>query len=133
MKNIVSLTQQRDALHQQLHHHAHRYYVLDDPQIPDAEYDRLFQQLQQLEADHPELITPDSPTQRVLGAVLDGFVSVKHAVPMLSINTETDNQASGAKNFDTRVRKALGLTDADPAVEYVAELKFDGMARWVRT
>ncbi len=128
MKNIVSLTQQRDALHQQLHHHAHRYYVLDEPQIPDAEYDRLFQQLQQLEADHPELITPDSPTQRVLGAVLDGFVSVKHAVPMLSINTETDNQASGAKNFDTRVRKALGLTDADPAVEYVAELKFDGLA-----
>ncbi len=128
MKNIVSITQQRDTLHQQLHDHAHRYYVLDDPQIPDAEYDRLFQQLQQLEADHPELITPDSPTQRVLGAVLDGFTSVKHAVPMLSINTETDNQASGAKNFDTRVRKALGLTDADPAVEYVAELKFDGLA-----
>jgi DNA ligase (NAD+) len=128
MKNIVTFTQQRDALHQQLHHHAHRYYVLDEPQIPDAEYDRLFQQLQQLEADHPELITPDSPTQRVLGAVLGGFTSVKHAVPMLSINTETDNQASGAKNFDTRVRKALGLTDADPAVEYVAELKFDGLA-----
>jgi DNA ligase (NAD+) len=128
MENIVSLTQQRDALHQQLHHHAHRYYVLDEPQIPDAEYDRLFQQLQQLEAEHPGLITPDSPTQRVLGAVLDGFTSVKHAVPMLSINTETDNQASGAKNFDTRVRKALGLADADPAVEYVAELKFDGLA-----
>jgi DNA ligase (NAD+) len=128
MKNIVSLTQQRDALHQQLHHHAHSYYVLDEPQIPDAEYDRLFQQLQQLEAEHPKLITPDSPTQRVLGAVLDGFVSVKHAVPMLSINTETDNQASGAQNFDTRVRKALGLTDADPDVQYVAELKFDGLA-----
>jgi DNA ligase (NAD+) len=120
--------QQRDALHQQLHHYAHQYYVLDDPQIPDAEYDRLFQQLQKLESEYPELITPDSPTQRVIGTVLDGFASVKHAVPMLSINTETDTESSGAKNFDTRVRKALGLTDADPAVEYAVELKFDGLA-----
>jgi DNA ligase (NAD+) len=127
-KNVANPEQQRDTLHQQLHHHAHQYYVLDAPQIPDAEYDRLFQQLQQLEAQHPELRTPDSPTQRVLGAVLDGFVSVKHAVPMLSINTETDTEASGAKNFDTRVRKALGLTEADPGVEYAAELKFDGLA-----
>ena len=128
INNVVDSAAQCDALHQALHYHAHRYYVLDDPQIPDAEYDKLFQQLQKLEADHPELRTPDSPTQRVLGAVLDGFTSVKHAVPMLSINTETDNQASGAHNFDTRVRKALGLAEADPAVEYVAELKFDGLA-----
>jgi DNA ligase (NAD+) len=125
---MSTLTEQRNALHQQLHYHAHRYYVLDDPQIPDAEYDRLFQQLQKLEAEHPELLTPDSPTQRVIGTVLDGFASVKHAVPMLSIRTETDTEASGAKNFDTRVRKELGLSDADPAVEYVAELKFDGLA-----
>jgi DNA ligase (NAD+) len=124
----IAIMQQRDALHQQLHHHAHQYYVLDAPQIPDTEYDRLFQQLQKLEAEHPELLTPDSPTQRVIGTVLDGFVSVKHAVPMLSINTETDTESSGAQNFDTRVRKALGLQDADPAVEYVAELKFDGLA-----
>jgi DNA ligase (NAD+) len=117
-----------DALHRQLHHHAHRYYVLDDPQIPDAEYDKLFAQLQKLETDHPELVTTDSPTQRVLGKVLDGFASVRHAMPMLSIRTETDTQASGAQNFDARVRKELGLTDADPAVEYVAELKFDGLA-----
>jgi DNA ligase (NAD+) len=128
MKKIVSLPEQRDALHQQLHYHAHRYYVLDDPQIPDAEYDKLFQQLQKLEAEHPELITADSPTQRVIGAVLDGFTSVKHAVPMLSINTETDTEATGAQNFDTRVRKALGLQDTDPPVEYAAELKFDGLA-----
>jgi DNA ligase (NAD+) len=128
MQSVATITQQRDSLHQQLHYHAHRYYVLDDPQLPDAEYDKLFQQLQKLEAEHPELVTPDSPTQRVIGAVLDGFTSVKHAVPMLSINTETDTQASGAQNFDTRVRKALGLTDADPAVEYAAELKFDGLA-----
>jgi DNA ligase (NAD+) len=128
MKNIVTPEQQRDALHQQLHHHAHRYYVLDEPQIPDAEYDKLFQQLQKLEAEHPELLTSDSPTQRVIGTVLDGFNSVKHAVPMLSINTETDTEATGAQNFDARVRKALGLADDAPAVEYVAELKFDGLA-----
>ncbi len=128
MKKIVSLPQQRDAMQQQLHHHAHRYYVLDDPQIPDAEYDKLFQQLQKLEAEHPDLITADSPTQRVIGAVLDGFTSVKHAMPMLSINTETDTEATGAQNFDTRVRKALGLQDTDSAVEYAAELKFDGLA-----
>jgi DNA ligase (NAD+) len=128
MKNIVTPEQQRDALHQQLHHHAHRYYVLDEPQIPDAEYDKLFQQLQKLEAEHPELLTPDSPTQRVIGTVLDGFNSVKHAVPMLSINTETDTEATGAQNFDARVRKALGLADDAAAVEYVAELKFDGLA-----
>jgi DNA ligase (NAD+) len=128
IKTIVTSLQQRDALHQQLHYHAHRYYVLDDPQIPDAEYDKLFQQLQKLEADHPELITPDSPTQRVIGAVLDGFTSVKHAMPMLSINTETDTEATGAQNFDTRVRKALGLQDTDLPVEYAAELKFDGLA-----
>jgi DNA ligase (NAD+) len=128
MKKIVSLTEQRDALHQQLHFHAHRYYVLDDPQIPDAEYDKLFQQLQKMEAEHLELLTADSPTQRVIGAVLDGFTSVKHAMPMLSINTETDTEATGAQNFDTRVRKALGLQDTDPPVEYAAELKFDGLA-----
>jgi DNA ligase (NAD+) len=128
IKKVVPKVQQRDALHQQLHHHAHQYYVLDAPTIPDAEYDRLFQQLQKLEAEHPELVTPDSPTQRVIGTVLDGFVSVKHAVPMLSINTETDTESTGVQNFDARVRKALGLSDADPAVEYVAELKFDGLA-----
>ena len=128
IKIVVSVEQQRDALHQQLHHYAHQYYVLDAPTIPDAQYDRLFQQLQTLEAQHPELITPDSPTQRVIGTVLDGFVSVKHAVPMLSINTETDTESSGAHNFDARIRKALGLQEADAAVEYVAELKFDGLA-----
>ncbi len=128
IKTVVTPTQQRDALHQQLHYHAHRYYVLDDPQIPDAAYDMLFQQLQALESAHPEFTTPDSPTQRVIGTVLAGFRSVKHAVPMLSINTETDTESTGAVNFDTRVRKALGCSDADPAVEYVAELKFDGLA-----
>ncbi len=124
----LSPAQQAASLREQLHFHAHRYYVLDDPQIPDAEYDRLFQALQALEAAHPELRTPDSPTQRVLGKVLDGFTPVRHAVPMLSIRTETDTQASGAEAFDARVRRELGLTDEAPPVEYAAELKFDGLA-----
>ncbi|WP_137920150.1 NAD-dependent DNA ligase LigA [Hydrogenophaga sp. 2FB] len=119
-------------LRAQLHHHAHRYYTLDEPEIPDAEYDKLFRELQAIETAHPELLTPDSPTQRVGGRVLDMFTPVRHAVPMLSINTETDTEPSGARNFDTRVRRALGLSEADPAVEYVAELKFDGLAMSLR-
>jgi DNA ligase (NAD+) len=119
-------------LRAQLHHHAHRYYTLDDPEIPDAEYDRLFRELQALEGAHPGLLTPDSPTQRVIGTVLDGFTPVRHVVPMLSINTETDTEPTGAQNFDTRVRRALGLTESDAPVEYVAELKFDGLAMSLR-
>jgi DNA ligase (NAD+) len=115
-------------LREQLHHHAHRYYVLDEPQIPDAEYDRLFSELQALEEAHPELRTPDSPTQRVIGRVLDGFAPVRHAVPMLSIRTETDTTAGGAINFDARVRRELELADGAAPVAYNAELKFDGLA-----
>jgi DNA ligase (NAD+) len=120
------------ALRAQLHFHAHQYYVLDAPQIPDAEYDRLFQALQALESAHPEWVTPDSPTQRVGGKPLDAFASVRHRVPMLSIRTETDTESTGAQAFDARVRKELELTDADAAVEYVAELKFDGLAMSLR-
>ncbi len=115
-------------LRAQLHHHAHRYYVLDAPEIPDAEYDRLFRELQAIEAAHPELLTPDSPTQRVGGKILDGLLPVRHAVPMLSIQTETDTTAGGAEAFDGRVRRELGLADSDAPVEYAAELKFDGLA-----
>ncbi len=115
-------------LRQLLHHHAHLYYVLDAPVLPDAEYDRLFKELQALEAAHPELRTPDSPTLRVGAKALDGFEKVRHQVPMLSIRTETDIEATGAQNFDARVRRELGLADNAPAVEYVAELKFDGLA-----
>ncbi|TAG26135.1 MAG: NAD-dependent DNA ligase LigA [Burkholderiales bacterium] len=122
----------RDAMHAFLHHHAHQYYVLDDPKIPDAEYDRVFKLLQALEAEHPELLTPDSPTQRVIGAVMDGLASVRHAIPMLSIRTETDTEASGAQAFDARIRKELELSDDAPPVEYVAELKFDGLAMSLR-
>src|SRR5213595_770105 len=92
------------ALRSLLHHHAHRYYVLDEPEVPDAEYDKLFRELQELEDKHPELRTSDSPTQRVGGKALEGFSKVRHKVPMLSIRTETDIEASGARNFDGRVR-----------------------------
>jgi DNA ligase (NAD+) len=126
------LAKRAAQLRTQLHHHGHQYYVLDAPTIPDAEYDRLFKELQALEAAHPELLTPDSPTQRVGGKPLDSFVSVKHVVPMLSIRTETDTEASGAEAFDTRIRKELALTEADPWVDYVAELKFDGLAMSLR-
>src|SRR6478609_7024286 len=117
-----------DALRELLHHHAHQYYVLDAPSIPDAEYDKLFRELQALEEKYPELLTSDSPTQRVGGKILEGFAKVRHQVPMLSIRTETDIEASGARNFDTRVRRELGLKEPDPPIEYVAELKFDGLA-----
>ncbi len=116
------------ALRAQLHHHAHRYYVLDEPEIPDAEYDRLFQELQALEAEHPQLLSADSPTQRIIGKVLDDLAPVKHVVPMLSIETETDTSAGGAVAFDARVRRELELSPDAPAVAYAAELKFDGLA-----
>jgi DNA ligase (NAD+) len=116
------------ALRREIERHNHAYYVLDAPTVPDAEYDRLFRTLQALEVEYPELATPDSPTQRVGGGPLDAFPKVRHAVPMLSIRTETDTTATGARAFDARVRKELGLADADPPVEYHAELKFDGLA-----
>jgi len=128
-----SAVQQRAAeLRAQLNHHAHLYYVLDAPELPDAEYDKLFQELQAIESAHPGLLTPDSPTQRVIGAVLSGLTPVRHVVPMLSITTETDTTDGGAVAFDARVRRELGLTPADPPVEYAAELKFDGLAMNLR-
>jgi DNA ligase (NAD+) len=120
------------ALRRLLHHHAHAYYTLDAPEIPDAEYDRLFRELQALELAHPELLTSDSPTQRVGGAVLNAFAQVAHRVPMLSIRTETDTEASGAEAFDARIRKELGLSESAPCVGYVGELKFDGLAMSLR-
>jgi len=123
-----ALAARAQQLRELLNHHAHLYYVLDQPQLPDAEYDKLFQELQSIEANHPELRTVDSPTQRVIGAVLDGFAPVKHVVAMLSIRTETDTEPSGAQNFDARVRRELELNEGDPLVEYACELKFDGLA-----
>jgi DNA ligase (NAD+) len=110
----------------------YRYYVLDAPTIPDAEYDRLFRELRALEAEFPELRSADSPTLRVGGKPLSAFPPVRHAVPMLSIETKTDTSESAAIAFDNGVRKKLGLTAVDPPVEYAAELKFDGLAMSVR-
>nr|WP_315184101.1 NAD-dependent DNA ligase LigA [uncultured Albidiferax sp.] len=121
-----------EALRTQLNAWSHSYYVLDAPTVPDAEYDRVFRALQALETAHPELLTADSPTQRVGGKPLPEFTSVRHAVPMLSIRTETDTEPTGAQNFDTRIRKELALTESDPPVEYVAEPKFDGLAMSLR-
>ena len=102
--------------------HNHSYYVLDQPAVSDAEYDRLFRELQSLELAHPELLTPDSPTQRVGAAPLAAFAEIRHATPMLSLNNAFDREEVEA--FDRRVREALG-TDR---VEYAAEPKFDGLA-----
>jgi len=126
---VSSAVQDRaSCLREQLNTHSYHYYVLDAPTIPDAEYDRLFRELQALEAAHPELLTADSPTQRVGGRPLDGFAPVRHHAPMLSIRTETDTRPQGAQSFDIQVRRDLGLDTDAPAVEYVCELKFDGLA-----
>ena len=128
----AALADRARVLRDTLADHAHRYYVLDEPSLPDAEYDRLFKELQAIETAHPTLLTADSPTLRVGGIALVQFPAVRHRVPMLSIRTETDTEASGAQNFDTRVRKELGLAPDAPPVEYVAELKFDGLAMSLR-
>jgi DNA ligase (NAD+) len=110
-------------LRKQLEHHNYRYYVLDDPEIPDAEYDRMFRELQALEAAHPELSTEDSPTRRVGGAPVAGFKEVRHLVPMLSL----DNAFSAEEllAFDRRIRERL---QTDEPIDYSAETKLDGTA-----
>jgi DNA ligase (NAD+) len=124
----MSVSERALELRAEIEKHDHQYYVLDASLITDAEYDELFRELQALEAAYPELVTPDSPTQRVGGKALDMFQPVRHVVPMLSIRTETDTEASGAFTFDSRVRRELGLGESDPPIEYAAELKFDGLA-----
>jgi len=119
-------------LRREVERHNRLYYTQDAPEVPDTEYDRLFRELQDLEARHPDLRTPDSPTQRVGGGRLDAFEPVRHAVPMLSIRTETDTGPEGALAFDARIRRDLGLTDDAPPVEYDAELKYDGLALSLR-
>ena len=116
------------ALRRELAGHDYRYYVLDQPTVSDAEYDGLFRELEALEREHPGLVTADSPTQRVGGRARSDFAPVRHRVPMLSIRTETDTTAAGARAFDARIRRDLGLAAQDPPVEYIAELKFDGLA-----
>ena len=109
-----------------LNYHNHRYYVLDDPEIPDVEYDMLLRELQDIESQYPELRQPDSPTQRVGAAPLDKFAEVKHAVPMLSLGNVFSEQE--LTDFDRRCREGLGVD----CVEYVAEPKLDGLAISIR-
>ena len=120
------------TLVQTLNRYAREYYTLDAPSVPDAEYDRLYRELEALEAEYPQFRLPESPTQRVGGAVLDGFETVVHAVPMLSLNnafSPRDDETGAFDHaeflaFDERVRKELGV----PQVEYATEPKFDGLA-----
>jgi DNA ligase (NAD+) len=111
-----------EALREKIRHHEHLYYVLDNPEISDAEFDKLMQQLQQLEAEHPTLITPDSPTQRVGGKPREGFVKVRHSSPMLSLDNTYNEEELRA--WDRRVHELSGREDID----YVCELKLDGMS-----
>ncbi|MHC1610514.1 MAG: NAD-dependent DNA ligase LigA [Candidatus Methanospirareceae archaeon] len=111
-----------EDLRKKIHYHNYRYYVLDEPEISDAEYDRLFQELVELERAHPELITPDSPTQRVGAEPLEEFGTYEHSIPMLSLNSVTTEDE--VREFDERVRRTLG----DEEVEYVVEPKIDGLA-----
>ena len=115
-------------LRREIERHDYAYYVQNAPTVPDAEYDRLFAELQAFEAQYPALVTPDSPTQRVSGAPSNAFAEVVHTVPMLSIRTETDTSDEGAISFDARIRRDLELGPSEPPVEYSAELKFDGLA-----
>ncbi|HQR11485.1 MAG TPA: NAD-dependent DNA ligase LigA [Casimicrobiaceae bacterium] len=116
------------ALRAEIAAHDRRYYEEDAPTVSDAEYDALFRELQSLEARFPALVTADSPTQRVSGARAAEFSPVTHRVPMLSIRTETQTTVAGATEFDARIRRDLRLAADAPAIEYMAELKFDGLA-----
>ena len=111
-----------EALREKIRYHEHRYYVLDDPEISDAEFDRLLNRLKKIEAEHPELVTPQSPTQRVGGKPREGFVKVAHSSPMLSLDNAYSEEE--LREWERRVQELSGRTD----VEYVCELKLDGMS-----
>ncbi|MFC3149841.1 NAD-dependent DNA ligase LigA [Litoribrevibacter euphylliae] len=112
-------------LHETLHKYNYQYYVLDDPSVPDSEYDQLFQELKNIESEHPEFISPDSPTQRVGDKPLAAFTTVTHEMPMLSLDNVFDETEFRA--FDQRIKKLLGLTEQD-TVEFACEPKLDGIA-----
>ena len=121
-ENIEEIRQRLQQLRSDIELHNYRYYVLDQPTIPDAEYDKLFRELQRIEQDYPSLITVDSPTQRVGAAPLKAFAQIAHAIPMLSLSNAFENDEVIA--FDRRVCEGL-LVDS---VEYAVEPKFDGLA-----
>src|SRR4051794_2210820 len=115
-----------EKLREQIRYHEHRYYVLDAPEISDAEYDALMNELKALEADHPELLTPDSPTQRVGGKAREGFVKVEHSSPMLSLDNAYNEQE--LRDWERRVHEQSG----EKQIEYVCELKLDGLSKALR-
>lgn len=119
----ASLQKKAQKLRDTINEHNYKYYVLDTPTIPDSEYDRLFHELQTLEHEHPELLTPDSPTQRVGGEPLKSFKQIQHAIPMLSLQNVFEEEELDA--FDERVRQRI---DHEEAIEYVCEPKLDGVA-----
>ncbi|MCH8019734.1 NAD-dependent DNA ligase LigA [candidate division KSB1 bacterium] len=121
--DIETAKKRISELSYQLNHHSYRYYVLDDPEISDSKYDRLYRELQDLEEQSPELVTPDSPTQRVGAPPLEGFVSVTHAVPMLSLDNAFGNDE--LREFDDRMKRLLNRTED---IEYTVEAKIDGVA-----
>ncbi|MEH6685692.1 MAG: NAD-dependent DNA ligase LigA [Halopseudomonas sabulinigri] len=131
MTQHITPAERAIALREEIAQHNHNYYVLDEPAIPDAEYDRLFNELKAIEAEHPDLVTPDSPTQRVGGAPAGGFGEVQHEVPMLSLGNAFVEQ--DMHDFDRRVREGLDLPAGDlfgagDEVEYCCEPKLDGLA-----
>ena len=115
-----------EALREKIRHHEYRYYVLDDPEISDADFDALMNELNRLEAEHPELVTPDSPTQRVGGKPREGFVKAKHSSPMLSLDNAYSEEE--LRDWERRVHELSGRTD----LEYMCELKLDGMSLALR-
>ena len=131
-KDAVAAAKRATTLRKDIAAHDRRYYDDDAPTISDADYDALFRELQAIEREFPALATTDSPTQRVGGARAAEFSPVAHRVPMLSIRTETDTSASGATEFDARMRRELKLPADAPPVAYMAELKFDGLATSLR-
>lgn len=121
--SVAEISKRIEELRAQINEHNYRYYVLDDPAIPDADYDRLFRQLVDLEQQYPELVTPTSPTQRVGDKPLKSFPEIKHEIPMLSLENAFDEEEMTA--FDRRVRERLGTTSE---ITYLAETKLDGLA-----
>src|SRR5262245_11647492 len=114
-------------LRRQIRYHEERYYIANQPEISDAEFDELMRELQQLESDYPDLVRIDSPTKRVSGRVAEGFQEVAHAEPMLSLDNAYDEDELRA--FDDRVRRGLSVAGTAPgSVDYVAELKIDGVS-----
>src|SRR5271169_5244404 len=117
-----ALQKKIDALREKIRHHEYLYYVLDKPELTDAEFDKLMNELKRIEAEHPEFVTPDSPTQRVGGKPREGFTKAKHSSPMLSLDNAYSEEE--LRDWERRVHELSGRDD----VEYMCELKLDGMS-----